>query len=97
VTGQHMYTAEGCNEVYNFTMTFPSTFMTVAAPAPATIAAVVVITSTPQAAPTAIAVSTGTSGPNLPLSALGLLLVLGGAGIAWRGPSLIGAGAPPQA
>jgi hypothetical protein len=91
-TGQHFYTAEGCNEVYAFTMTFPTPLIAAPIVVPATIAAAVLTptprppasTEAPASAPAAPA-----GGPNVALAALGLILTVGGVGVATGGPALL--------
>jgi hypothetical protein len=89
--GQHTYTAGGCNEVYAFKMTFPTPLIAAPVVVPATIAAAVVTPAPPSAAP-ASAPATPTAGPNLALAALGLVLTIGGVGVAVRGPAVLRAG-----
>jgi hypothetical protein len=92
-TGQHFYTAEGCNEVYAFTMTFPTPLIAAPIVVPATIAAAVVTPAPPSAtAAPASAPARPAGGPNLALAALGLVLTVGGVGVAVRGPAFLRAG-----
>ena len=61
-------------------------------PSPATVArsATPTPTAAPTTTPTSAAVAGTTSGPNLPLAALGLVLTLGGLGVMLGGPRLAG-------
>lgn len=87
--GQHTYTAEGCNEVYNFTMELYEpliipvdlTITTTTAP-PTTTSTAVTVTSAPT--------TSSSGGRNIPLVALGLILLIGALGLYFGGPRLAG-------
>lgn len=88
--GEHTYTADGCNEVYSFTMQFPAPPLSVAnAPSPTaarTATPTPAATATaPPATPTATVATAAGAAINVPLAGAGALLTLGGLAVAFGG------------
>lgn len=87
--GQHTYTAEGCNEVYNFTMELYEPLIT---PVDLTITTTTAIptTTSPAVTVTSAPTTSSSSDRNIPLAALGFILLIGAIALYYGGPRLAG-------
>jgi hypothetical protein len=98
--GQHTYTADGCDEVYDFTMQLSGSLIPTATNVPSPTASAVVGTADPTASATTTSSpaagtpppspAAGGGGPDIPLSALGVVLLVAALGLFWGGPRLAG-------
>lgn len=87
--GQHTYTAEGCNEIYDFTMDLYEPLIIADAPTITTTTAIP--TTTSSAVTVTSAPTTNTSSDrNIPLAALGFILLISAIALFYGGPRLTG-------
>lgn len=87
-TGQHLYTAEGCNEVYDFTMQLSAPLPTTNIPVNSV--TITISTNAPAVTATTVPITSSGGGRNIPLAAFGFILLISAIALFYGGSRLAG-------